>query len=243
MANSHKNIIQFHGITKFNDEEKISLILQYAEDRTLKDYLRNDTITFEWKNQLKFAKEIASAILWLHDDKRIVHGDLYIKLADFGRSFLKGSDCYTTEAFGVIPYMDPKTFNREISYKINEKSDIYSLAVLFWELTSRSSPFNYENKDCISLMFSILNGSRENPVPNTNVKFIELYRKCWEHEPDKRPDIRRVNLELSDIDSENIKTSAVFYSNEREINEEIESEYYDLSNVEKDCDINAIMNS
>ncbi|GES90324.1 kinase-like domain-containing protein [Rhizophagus clarus] len=208
MANSHKNIIQFHGITKFNDEEKISLILQYAEDRTLKDYLRNDTITFEWKNQLKFAKEIASAILWLHDDKRIVHGDLH-----------------------------------HDNILVHQIGRFWPLAVLFWELTSRSSPFNYENKDCISLMFSILNGSRENPVPNTNVKFIELYRKCWEHEPDKRPDIRRVNLELSDIDSENIKTSAVFYSNEREINEEIESEYYDLSNVEKDCDINAIMNS
>ncbi|CAB4402229.1 unnamed protein product [Rhizophagus irregularis] len=143
-ANSHENIIQFRGVTKLKGEKKYSLILEYADGGTLGKYLKNNTI--EWKNQLRFAKEIASAICWLHDTKKIVHGDLHpnnilvhkdaVKLADFGRSCLKG-------------------------------------------------------------------GVREEPVPNTNVKFIGLYQKCWEQEPDERPNIFEINETLSIIDSEN----------------------------------------
>jgi serine/threonine protein kinase len=57
-------------------EEKYSLVLEYAEGGTLRNYLRNSNITFKWEDQLRFAKEIASAILWLHNVKEIIHGDL-----------------------------------------------------------------------------------------------------------------------------------------------------------------------
>ncbi|CAB5359053.1 unnamed protein product [Rhizophagus irregularis] len=189
-ANSHENIIQFRGVTKLKDEKKM------------------------------FAKEIASAICWLHDTKKIVHGDLHpnnilvhkdaVKLADFGRSCLKGSGYYNTQVWGVVPYVDPKMLNQKIPYKINEKSDIYSLGVIFWELTSRSSPFDGLEGDHIT--YKILSGVREEPVPNTNVKFIRLYQKCWEQEPDERPNIFEINESLSIIDSENDNVPTVPYS-------------------------------
>jgi len=74
LVGSHQNIIQFYGVTKLKDETNYSLVLEYADGGTLRNYLRNTT--FEWKSQLRFAKEIASAISWLHDDKEIIHGDL-----------------------------------------------------------------------------------------------------------------------------------------------------------------------
>src|SRR6266498_3098001 len=100
MVNFHPNIIQFCGITKLKgkiiylnnlylftlnvlftcfytlDETNYSLVLEYAEGGTLRKYLRDSTVTFKWENQLKFAKEIASVISWLHVDKGIIHGDL-----------------------------------------------------------------------------------------------------------------------------------------------------------------------
>jgi len=51
------------------------LVLEYADSGTLREYLKNKSKTFEWTNQLKFAKEIASAILCLHENG-ILHRDL-----------------------------------------------------------------------------------------------------------------------------------------------------------------------
>ena len=75
--------------------------------------------------------------------------------------------------------MDPKIFNikETESYNLTKKYDIYSLGMLFWELTSCSSPFNFDPKNDNSILkIEILNGKRENPIPNTNGKFVELYK-------------------------------------------------------------------
>ena len=105
------------------------------------------------------------------------------KLADFGRSYLQGSDCNAyTEPHGVIPYIDPKIFNikETESYNLTKKSDIYGLGVLLWELTSCSSPFNIEEGEddayLIKLVLAISNGKREKPISNTNDEFVKLYQ-------------------------------------------------------------------
>ena len=102
-----------------------------------------------------------------------------IKLADFGRACQQGSDV-DTKAYGVIPYMDPKALDPKTPYNLTKKSDIYSLGVLFWQLTSCSSPFNFEARnDHVSITLDILNGVREEPNPNANVKFNELYQRKY----------------------------------------------------------------
>ncbi|CAB5383450.1 unnamed protein product [Rhizophagus irregularis] len=201
IVNPHANIIGFYGVTKLEDEERYSLVLEYAEGSTLRDHLRNNTV--EWNNQLRFAREITSAILWLHDYKGIVHGDLHpnnillhrgtIKLADFGRSFEKGKGEDNTEVWGVVPYVDPKMYDKTILYKLNEKSDIYCLGVLFWELASSSLLIDSPEDNYITLGAAVL---------NTNDKFTVLYQKCLKQEPDERPNISEVNDTLSSIDND-----------------------------------------
>src|SRR5579864_2558589 len=77
-----------------------------------------------------------------------------IKLADFGLSRrLQRSTCYTENANGIIPYMDPIIFKPLIekredrhTFKLTKKSDIYSLGVLYWELTKCVFPFNFRER-------------------------------------------------------------------------------------------------
>ncbi|UZO02597.1 uncharacterized protein OCT59_021076 [Rhizophagus irregularis] len=254
LVNLHPNIIQFYGVTKLNDQINYSLVLEYAEGGTLGKYLKDNTITFKWESQLKFAKEISSAISWLHVDKEIVHGDLHpnniliqkdtIKLADFGRSYLKGS-VSDTEVRGVIPYMDPNFFETQNhSYVLTEKSDIYSLGVLLWELTSCKSPFDFETKnnnylEIIEIKSDILNGKREKPISGTNYNFVTLYKKCWQHEPDERPDIRQVISEINNIEniSNNFKIEKI-EKTEIVTTEKLENEDVDFPSCD-DCDINS----
>jgi hypothetical protein len=95
-------------------------------------------------------------------------------LADFGCSRLQG-DKVSINPRGTIPYVDPKFFYK--SCDLTEKSDIYSLALVFWELTSHRSPFDYETKKNGSeIMLEIHNGKREKPMSNTNGKFVALYQ-------------------------------------------------------------------
>ncbi|PKY43998.1 hypothetical protein RhiirA4_458143 [Rhizophagus irregularis] len=104
--------------------------------------------------------------------------------------------------------MDPKILN-DHSYDLTKKSDIYSLAALFWQLTSCRPPFEFETD--IGLEIRIINGThiskpwsksylshvichrdRSNlgrAISNTNDEYVKLYQRCWEFEPDDRPDI------------------------------------------------------
>ncbi|PKY48385.1 kinase-like protein [Rhizophagus irregularis] len=267
MIASHPNIIRFYGVTKLKDEsDKInySFVLEYADGGTLEKHLKDNTKSLiKWEIQFKFAKGITGAILWLHDNK-IIHGDLHpknilihqntIKLSDFGcsRSLQQEKDSYTLTKprgnRGIIPYVDPKILNNVKGYDLNEKSDIYSLGVIFWELTSCSSPFNYEtSNDNAFIILKILGGEREKPIPNTNDKFIALYEKCWRQEPDERPDIHKVNSELIKIiDSTDPKVNISLVNNfkESETTVILRNDDSDLSNLPNlpscdDCDINS----
>jgi hypothetical protein len=84
--------------------------------------------------------------------------------------------------FGIIPHVDPKIFSKRKNNKnstqlfsYNEKSDIYSIGVLLWEISSRKSPFSTEEYD-IYLAIEISQGLREEPILNTSENYIRLYK-------------------------------------------------------------------
>ena len=85
--------------------------------------------------------------------------------------------------FGVVPYIDPKSFNNQYNtcnksenYKLNKKSDVYSIGVLMWQISSGRQPFCVEDmKYDISLVLAILKGEREKIIDGTPIKYSNLY--------------------------------------------------------------------
>jgi serine/threonine protein kinase len=113
-------------------------------------------------------------------------------IADFGLS-KKMSEATTNSLankMGMPEYTEPQCFKLG-KYKKNKKSDIYSLGVLLWEISSGHRPF----PDYLQyiLPFHIgFNNLREKAVEGTPVKYQELYEKCWNEDPNLRPDIEEV---------------------------------------------------
>jgi serine/threonine protein kinase len=102
-----------------------------------------------------------------------------IKLADFGlsRKIIEVSS-NTSRIFGVIPYVDPKyLYDRNKNYKLNKKSDVYSVGVLMWQISSGYRPFYVENSNYdIALTLDIIGGKRENVINGTPTEYIKLYQ-------------------------------------------------------------------
>ncbi len=78
----------------------------------------------------------------------------------------------------MLPYVDPKCFNVDVNqsqkYKLNKKSDVYSIRVLMWQITSGREPFYRANYD-IGLALEIVNGKREGIIDGNPIEYSNLY--------------------------------------------------------------------
>ena len=79
-----------------------------------------------------------------------------------------------SKLFGVIPYIDPKKLANKKTYSLNEKSDVYSIGVLSWEISSGQPPFLDESYD-VNLAIQIAQGLRETIVSGTPIDYFNLY--------------------------------------------------------------------
>jgi serine/threonine protein kinase len=84
-----------------------------------------------------------------------------------------------SKLFGSVPYIDPKIFGDNQTSQmssLNKKSDVYSVGVLLWEISSGKPPFYVEDESYdICLALNIFRGQRETVVPGTYVKYESIY--------------------------------------------------------------------
>ncbi|RGB23722.1 kinase-like domain-containing protein [Rhizophagus diaphanus] len=210
----HANILRFFGISKIDNQ--YSLVLEYADGGTLYSYLQKNFTKLEWDDKCHLALQLASAVECIHN-KGIIHCDLHahnvlihkgvIKVADFGLSkkATEASNYSTEEVFGIMPYVDPRHLNSACNIKckgqlsiMDFKSDIYSIGVLFWFLSSGRRPFSDYG---IHLAMDIVNGKREKIIEGTPIKYSNLYTECWANDPNERPSIQQVVSKLKSIEN------------------------------------------
>jgi len=102
-----------------------------------------------------------------------------IKLADFGLSRrLNEVSNSNKNIYGMIPYIDPQQFKNQ---KASKTSDVYSVGILLWEISSGQIPFkSYDDRYYPAVLVSkILNGKRETPISGTPIDYINIYKSMY----------------------------------------------------------------
>ncbi|RHZ65285.1 hypothetical protein Glove_318g54 [Diversispora epigaea] len=225
-VNHHKNIIKYYGVSIDHLAEKCYLVLQYAKDDNLRTYLRNNFKDLDWNTKINMAQDITNGLCYIHK-ANIVHRDLHSKnilvhegrllITDLGIS--KSLDTNSNSfAGGMYAYSDPEYLRNSIKYKRDKASDIYSLGVIFWELSSGRPPF--DNKLILEILEIVKSGLREAPINGTPEDYIKIYSNAWKDNPKQRPTIENIFDSLENIQSENI------YYNSNENNQYIQIEVY-----------------
>ncbi|RIB24547.1 kinase-like domain-containing protein [Gigaspora rosea] len=132
----HPNVIAFYGVTKDNSGN-YNMILEYANEGTLREYLKKRFLKLQWTDKLRIAKEIALGLLYLHD-KNIIHRDLHSKnilvhqrhpkISDLGLSKQMNEVSTTSNSIvhGILAYIEPQCF---ISKDINAIRDLTSIVL------------------------------------------------------------------------------------------------------------------
>src|SRR5207245_9333779 len=100
-----------------------------------------------------------------------------------------------TNIYGNLPYIAPEVMDGK-GYTF--KSDIYSVGMLMWEISSGQPPFiNHEND--YELAMKIVNGMRPKIVPGTPLIYKKLMEQCWDADSTKRPNSKTLENEVGEI--------------------------------------------
>ncbi|CAG8658481.1 15576_t:CDS:2, partial [Dentiscutata heterogama] len=222
-VNQHDHIIRFLGITQDPKTETYYMIFQFANNGDLRSYLRNHFSELDWPTKIRMAEEISSGVNYLHSSD-IVHRDLHDKnilvhdnrllITDFGLAKSLGNNAKSISIIaGICAYSDPLYLQSPLLYKRSKPSDIYSLGMLFWELSTGVPPFK-NIEDVKELTLHIITGKRETPIDGTPIDFVKLYTNAWNGDADLRPNINEIRHKLKQIQIEKV------YHNEQDFNSE-----------------------
>ncbi|KAF8936606.1 hypothetical protein BGZ47_009409 [Haplosporangium gracile] len=193
-----ENVVKFFGVTRMRGNGDYGMVLQFAGRGSLRDYLSKHFDKLDWTKKLRLARDVASGINFIHLEN-ICHHDLHSRnvliddkgkalITDFGLSRYLNKELSNNGVRGVVPYISPERLKNA---PFDKSSDIYSLGVIMWELTSGYPPFDRDGENYM-LAFHITTGTREKVIPGTPVEYSELYQKCWDGEPSNRPSLSSI---------------------------------------------------
>ena len=158
---NHPNIVTIYDVGKSGDVAYIAM--EFLQGRELRDIM-DDGGLLPVDQALDIAAQVAMGLAYAHEHD-IVHRDVkpsnimvvrdgHVKITDFGIARMASSAVRTQTGMvlGSPKYMSPE---QVMGKTIDQRSDIFSLGVMLYEMLTGQAPFTGENVNAI--MYQTLN--------------------------------------------------------------------------------------
>ena len=189
---NHPNITTIYEIGRSGKHNFIAM--ECIGGETLKDKIQRESLSLE--ETIHIAIATLNGIKAAHENN-IIHRDIksenimvtetgVVKVMDFGlaKSLEREDVTKVSKTLGTIAYMSPEQIEGS---RIDQRSDIYSLGVVLYEIMAGSLPFVGEHE--AATLYSIVNESAPDIStlnPNANPNLIAIIDKAIEKNPDDR---------------------------------------------------------
>ncbi|XP_068861156.1 receptor-interacting serine/threonine-protein kinase 2 [Aphelocoma coerulescens] len=208
-----------------NEPEFLGIVTEYMTNGSLNQLLHGKEVypDIPWCLRFRILYEIALGVNYLHNmNPPLLHHDLktqnillddefHVKIADFGMSkwrVISMSQSRSESSLpegGTIIYMPPEDYNPSQKTRASVKHDIYSYAVIMWEVMSRKQPFE-EVINPLQIMYSVSQGQRLDlsegslsmDIPHRGL-IIRLMESGWAQNPDERPSFLKCLIDLEPV--------------------------------------------
>ncbi|KAF8577558.1 kinase-like protein [Ramaria rubella] len=206
----HPRILQFYGVCQHGDRA-FFMVSPFLQNGNAVDYLTNVNPD---ANRRQLLLEAAEGLLYLHSrNPSVVHGDMKganilitdygaAVVADFGLSKINHEATTTMlKGAGSPRWMAPELFAPGDGPSRTTMSDVYAFGHVMLEIYSNQLPF-FDVREDIQVLFALIRGERS-PRPHGTLadRWIddetwEFTRKCTAINPEERPDMTNVVLDL-----------------------------------------------
>ncbi len=187
----HPNIVNVYDVG--NDQGVYYIVMELVEGITLKKYIEKKG-KLEIRESIGIAMQVCQGIEAAHEQK-IIHRDIKpqniiiskdgkVKVTDFGIARAASSQTISSNAMGSVHYISPEQARGGYC---DERSDIYSLGIVMYEMLTGMVPFEGESTVQVALMHiqsEMVPPRKYEPMIPVSLEKIIL--KCTQKKPEAR---------------------------------------------------------
>ncbi|CAD5217004.1 unnamed protein product [Bursaphelenchus xylophilus] len=196
---NHHNVVRLYGVVF--TANRLCIVLEYLAGGALDSYVKTNPQCTP-KIQAAFCFDVAVGMEYLHANK-CLHRDMAArnclvdltfpcaKISDFGLS-AKGTIHEMDRARPTpIRWMAPEVLK---TANYTKAADIWSMAIIFWEIFKKCKELPYADKDLKQVQTSLWHNPNFHPDidPALPRELKNIMETCWNHDPKLRPSATKI---------------------------------------------------